>query len=247
MKFVAVPGTDVLFCIHETRRQDYAAYADDVPGVDGSWKNQQVGGIPCGDKDDHPVVGVSWEDAQKFCEWLSKKEGKTYRLPTDEEWSIAVELGRKGKRGKDTTPEMQIGKETTELPWGSDYPPKTEDQAGNYADTAWKEKSPTKEFIEGYTDGFPTTAPVMSFKPNKSGLYDMGGNVWEWVEDWWNAAQNERVLRGASFINSGRDPLLSSCRNQTLPSTRRNNNGFRCVVEVRGSSSESGGTASPAP
>ncbi len=233
MKFLPVKGTEVLFCIHETRRQDYAAYAAEVPGVDGAWKNQNRNGIPCGDKDDHPVVGVSWEDAVKFCEWLSKKEGKTYRLPTDEEWSIAVGLGRKEKHGKGITPEMLHQKEQTEFPWGDDYPPKTKDKAGNYGDTAWTEKFPTEPGMKDYTDGFPTTAPVMSFKPNKFGLYDMGGNVWEWVEDWWNAAKVDRVLRGASFHNNDRGSLLSSARPHHTPGYRPNHHGFRCVMEVR--------------
>lgn len=66
MKFVPVPGTDVLFCIHETRRADYTAYASESSGVDGSWKNQNRGGIPAGMDDNHPVVGVSWADAKGF-------------------------------------------------------------------------------------------------------------------------------------------------------------------------------------
>ena len=114
-----------------------------------------------GDKDDHPVVGVSWVDAQAFCGWLSKKEGKTYRLPTDQEWSIAVGLGRHEKSDKGTTPIMFSGK-VAEFPWGGTYPPRTNDKAGNYADTSLKDKLPTLTVIEGYTDGFPTTAPVMS-------------------------------------------------------------------------------------
>jgi len=233
MKFLPVKGTDVLFCIHETRRQDYVAYAAEVPGVDGAWKSQNRNGILCGDKDDHPVVGVNWEDAQKFCEWLSKKEGKTYRLPTDEEWSIAVGLGRKEKHGKGITPEMLNGKETTEFPWGDDYPPKTKDKAGNYADSVWLEKFPNDPGMKDYTDGFPTTAPVMSFKPNKLGLYDMGGNVWEWVEDWWNDAKTDRVLRGASFSHYARGYLLSSYRAHPAPGDRATDNGFRGVMVVR--------------
>jgi hypothetical protein len=233
MKFLPVKGTEVMFCIHETRRQDYATYAADVPGVAGWWKNQTRNGIPCGDKDDHPVVGTSWEDAVKFCQWLSQKEGKTYRLPTDEEWSIAVGLGRKEKHGKDITPEMLNGKETTEFPWGDDYPPKTKDKAGNYGDTAWTEKFPTEPGLKDYSDGFATTAPVMSFKPNKVGLYDMGGNVWEWVDDWWNAAKTDRVLRGASFGVFGRGGMLSSNRNRNTPDYRDRNYGFRCVMVVR--------------
>jgi len=164
MKFLPIKGTVALFCIHETRRADYAAYATEVPGVDGAWKDVKMNGIPVGDKDDHPVVSVSWADANAFCAWLSKKEGKTYRLPTDEEWSIAVGLGRAEKRPKGTTPAMLSGKEITEFPWGGDYPPKTKDQAGNYGDMTWKEKFPTEPFIEDYNDGFATTAPVMSFE-----------------------------------------------------------------------------------
>ncbi|HBJ85711.1 MAG TPA: hypothetical protein DDZ88_17930 [Verrucomicrobiales bacterium] len=227
MKFVPVPGTQILMCIHETRRQDYAAYATTTPGVRDEWTNRQKDGIPFGHEDTHPVV-VNWEDAVAFCAWLSKKEGRTYRLPTDEEWSIAVGLGSKEIRNKDITPEMLSEKVTTEYPWGRDYPPKTEDQAGNYADSAWHEKFPTEKFIEGYTDGFPTTAPVMSFKPNKLGLYDMGGNMGEWVEDWWNAAQEGRVVRGASFTGAGH--LLSSARHHPGPTDYRGV-GFRCVVE----------------
>ena len=244
MKFVPVPGTEIFMCIHETRRQDYVAYANEVPGVDGSWKNQQKDGIPCGDKDDHPVVGLSWEDAVKFCEWLSKKEGKTYRLPTDEEWSIAVGLGGKEKHGQGITPQMLSGKETTEFPWDGDYPPTTKDKAGNYADESWHKKFPTQPFIEDFTDGFPTTAPVMSFKPNKLGLYDMGGNVWEYVEDWWNAAKAERVLRGASFGGHG-DRLLSSLRPHRTPGSLDYDRGFRLVVE-KGPSASASAASQPA-
>ena len=232
-------------CIHETRKGDYATYATDVLGVDGEWQNQQLDGIPCGDKNDHPVVGMNWEDSQRFCAWLSKKEGETYRLPTDEEWSIAVGLGHKERRDKDTTPEMLSCKEMTEFPWGSNFPPKTKDRVGNYGDSAWHEKFPAKRFfIEGYTDGFPTTAPVMSFKPNKHGLYDLGGNVWEWVGDWWNISEKDKVLRGASFYGDGTEYSLSSFRLHYSPSRRTNGYGFRCVLEARTKDVSTSGTSS---
>ena len=90
MKFVSVPGTDVQFCIWETRVKDYADYAAANAGVYGSWKDF---GFGFKQEDTHPVVNVNWKDAQAFCEWLTKKEmaegkikaGQRYRLPTDAE------------------------------------------------------------------------------------------------------------------------------------------------------------------
>jgi serine/threonine protein kinase/formylglycine-generating enzyme required for sulfatase activity len=234
MKFVSVPGTNVLFCIHETRRQDYAAHADNTPGVDVAWKTQTRYGIPCGDKEGHPVVGVTWEHAQQFCRWLSEKEGKTYRLPTDQEWSVAVGLGADESRAEGSTPQSLSGKQTTEFPWGRNYPPLTPDKAGNYADKAWLEKWPDEAAIPGLTDGFPTTAPVMSFKPNALGLYDMGGNVWEWVNDWANAAQKDRVLRGGAFTTFDKGALSSVRFIHTPEMGYYYDHGFRVVLELDG-------------
>lgn len=232
MKFVSVPGTKTLMCIHETRRQDYAAYAAALPGVDSSWQNQQYEGVPCGHEDVHPVVGVSWEDAQGFCSWLRKKEGKTYRLPSDREWSIAVGLGSSETTAKDSSPESFNMKIRDEFPWGGIYPPTSSIKAGNYADLAWNAKFPSSTFIAGYSDGFATTSPVMSFKANKHGIHDLGGNVFEWVDDWFNSTQSERVLRGGGFTNRVSNAMLSSFRDHRQPSSRDRSNGFRCVVET---------------
>jgi tRNA A-37 threonylcarbamoyl transferase component Bud32 len=105
MKFVPVPilsgptaGQKVLFGVWDVRVVDYAVYAAANPKVDGAWKTQQKDGVPAGHELNHPVVGVSWEDAQGFCQWLTAKEqtegrlpkGFSYRLPTDEEWSWDV-------------------------------------------------------------------------------------------------------------------------------------------------------------
>ena len=95
MKFVPVPDTDILMCIHETRYKDYAAYDADVRGVQDSWKDQAETGFPPAERsEDHPVTKVTWDEAKKFCEWLGGKEGVTVRLPTDREWSYAVGIGR---------------------------------------------------------------------------------------------------------------------------------------------------------
>ena len=231
MKFVPVKGTDVLFCIHETRRQDYAAFAAENPAVDGSWKKANRNGIPVGDKDDHPVVAVNWDEAHKFCEWLSKKEGKTYRLPTDEEWSMAVGIGRQETRLKESTPEsLRLGVKE-EYPWGGDFPPKSKDKAGNYKDAAYAEAFKTSPLLEDYDDGFATTAPVMSFKPNKLGIYDLGGNADEWVEDWYNTSQKDRTTRGLNWYNVGSD-MLSSGRGHAVPNDHNIIIGFRVVLEA---------------
>ena len=232
MKFVPVPDTNVLFCIHETRRQDYAAYAAGAPGVNDSWMTQKLGNAPVGHELDHPVCGVNWDDAQAFCVWLGQREGKHYRLPTDEEWSIAVGLGQAEKRQTDISPEMLNRKENTQFPWGGIFPPKTEDQAGNYSDMTWHDVFPTAGFIEVCTDGFATTAPVMSFKANKFGIHDLGGNIWEWVDDWFNATQKKRVLRGGTFASYDHGSLLSSDRGVLLPTERSYSSGFRVVLDT---------------
>ena len=88
MKFVPVPGTEVSFCIWETRVKDYATYAEANEGVDGEWKSPGFK-----QEDTHPVANVSWNDAQALAAGKIKA-GQRYRLPTDAEWSVAVGLGK---------------------------------------------------------------------------------------------------------------------------------------------------------
>jgi formylglycine-generating enzyme required for sulfatase activity len=217
MPFVPVPGTDVQFCIWETRVKDYAAYAAANAEVDESWKK------PFGDEfkqeDTHPVVKVNWEDAQAFCEWLTKKEmaegkikaGQKYRLPTDVEWSVAVGLGKE----KGNTPEeKQMGIKDV-YPWGKGY--RAPKGAGNYAENL-------------NVDNYEYTSPVGSFAANKLGLHDMGGNVYEWCEDKYSPTSTFRVLRGASWGNDYPGILLSSYRNRLTPVIRNDGIGFRCVL-----------------
>ncbi len=98
MKFAAVPGTKVLFCIHETRIRDFMPYADTIKsrGNDFSYLlNKKYGGFEVTQaREDHPVTGLLTTQILGFCSWLGQKEGRTYRLPTDEEWSFAVGIGR---------------------------------------------------------------------------------------------------------------------------------------------------------
>ena len=233
MKFVPVPGTNVLMCIHETRYRDYEAYAAESSGVDPSWKDQSAEGFtPSGNTEDHPVMKVSWDDAQKFCNWLSRKEGNTYRLPTNKEWNVAAGIGRNETWEAGTLPPSVAAHHTT-YPWGNDYPPPP--GSGNYSDASRKAKTSVgrqREFLTNYDDGFPTTAPVMSFKANFLGLYDMGGNVWEWREDPEGMNRNDRILRGASFGDQKKNVLLSSHPVRYSRETRDSYFGFRCVLEL---------------
>ncbi|MBE2287620.1 MAG: SUMF1/EgtB/PvdO family nonheme iron enzyme [Prosthecobacter sp.] len=233
MKFVPIPGTDVLFCIHETRRQDYAAFDKEVPqsGARLQWKTARWGNQPTGMGDDHPVSSVNWDEAQSFCAWLSKKEGRAYRLPTDTEWSFAVGIGDLESLTRDSTPAMLSGIAPGAFPYGTSFPPPPGQRAGNYADLAHRSAFPTADVLEKYDDGFITSAPVMSFPANALGLYDMGGNVTEWTDTWLSMTQSHRVLRGGSWEDFSIDGLRSGRRFAELPVTHRASYGFRLALE----------------
>jgi len=219
MKFVPVPGTPVLFCIHETRYGDFAAFAAEVRLITNSWKNQTYGGIEISTRnEEHPVIYVTPKQAVQFCAWLSLKEGKKYRLPTQEEWSLAASGGIKA-----------------EFPWGAAWPPPA--NAGNYSDESYHKLRPTDPFLAGYDDGFATTAPVMSFKPNTIGIYDLGGNVWEMTHTGDPAAAAftdapPMVDRGASFLHDAQKTLRSANEQTSGSSTATPDKGFRIVLET---------------
>lgn len=213
MKFAAVPATRVAMCIHETRICDYQAYAAAHPEIDMSWKNSSRNAFKPEDKDQLPVASVSWEDAQGFCKWLSEKEGKTYRLPTDAEWSFAVGLPEE----TGATPNEKHSMNSI-FPWHGEYPPKPTD--GNYG-------------IPGVEDGYNTVAPVMKFSPNATGIYDLGGNVWEWCADWHDSSEKERVLRGADYSSSNYPVMYAAYRSHGDPAQERYPiYGFRIVMET---------------
>jgi formylglycine-generating enzyme required for sulfatase activity/tRNA A-37 threonylcarbamoyl transferase component Bud32 len=134
-----------------------------------NWRNP---GFP--QSDDHPVSNVSWEDAAAFCRWLSEKENKKYRLPTEAEWEFACRAG--------TTTWYSSGDrdETLRL-------------VANVADASLRERHPPVEWAESWNDGYVFTAPVGSFEPNAFGLHDMHGNVWEWCADWYDPAYYRRT------------------------------------------------------
>ena len=127
------------------------------------------------------------------------------------------------------TPQERNGKNGVDFPWGISFPP-SKAKVGNYADAALHESFPSLKWLEGYTDGSATTSPVGAFAPNEYGLYDMGGNVWQWCEDLFEPGSIDHVLRGAAWDDAARTNLLLSRRIHLTPGNRSNHSGFRCVL-----------------
>ncbi len=124
-----------------------------------TWRNP---GFP--QTDDHPVVNVTWVDAEAFCLWLTRTDGRTYRLPTEAEWEYACRAGR--------VTLAVAGVDVDQL-----------DQVGNLADASLKTKFPAWANPVAGNDLYPLTAPVGTFPGNPWGFHDMVGNVWEWCFD----------------------------------------------------------------
>jgi hypothetical protein len=234
MKFVPVPGTPVSFCIWETRVRDYALYASANPGVDASWKNVMNQNLPVSKGPDDPVVSVSWDNAKAFCQWLTRKErdagligaGQEYRLPGDAEWSAA--LGLTEETG--ATPKEKDRRIPDAFPWGNQWPPPR--GAGSFGgeESGNGDPSGSQKVISGYRDDYPSTAPVGSFQPNRLGIFDLSGNVWEWCEDFYDGQSGGRVLRGGSWVSVVPDLLLSTRRLGVSPILRGDCTGFRVVL-----------------
>jgi formylglycine-generating enzyme len=173
-------------------------------------------------EDDHPVVCVSWNDAAKFAAWLSRKSGRTYRLPTEAEWEYAA---------------RSLGKEV-KYAWGNGGP------VGNIADEFSKRQCPLLATWPGYDDGYVYTAPVGKYQPNDAGLYDMAGNVSEWCQDWYDVHYytdsprkdphgpfdgQYKALRGGSW-SSAPDRQRIASRMGNEPHKGYANLGFRLVA-----------------
>ena len=217
------PVGDVDFCVWQTRVKDFDVFARAVNLKSSAWRSPGFK-----QSAEHPVVNVTWVEAVAFCKWLTDLEHKDgtlaatqfYRLPTDLEWSKAVGLPEEA--GK--TPEARDMGVSDVYPWGTQWPPPP--NSGNYTG----EETGSDVAIKGYDDGFAWTSPVGSFPPNKLGLYDMGGNVWQWCMDTWNSDSKAKVLRGASWYNGAlKLSLLSSCRVHASPDSSTDNYGFRIV------------------
>ena len=177
-----------------------------------------------GQTNEHPVVNVSWNDAKAYCEWLSRKEGKTYRLPTEAEWEYACRAGTKSRYWNSSDPEDLVS-------------------IDNVWDGAAKSRFEFAVNTLTGSDGHAFSAPVGRFKPNPFGLYDMHGNAAEWCEDWYDenyyansppedpkgaAAGSSRVIRGGGWSYDA-VYCRAANRDEDPPSSRGSHVGFRVV------------------
>ena len=240
MAFVVVPGMPVEFSIWETRVRDYAIFAaatqrpaalgpSAVKGNTNSITWRRPGLNPA--KPDQPVRVVTWDDAVVFCRWLTEREreagwlrdGESYRLPTDREWSWVA--GLREELGRTPQERNQAGSTDRLFYWGRAWPPPP--KAGNFADAA----SPMVERVAGYEDGFAVVSPVGAFPAERHGLFDLAGNVSEWCADELaEEAGNQRVCRGVSYSTGATESFRVARRIFELRDAAYWDVGFRVVL-----------------
>ena len=168
---------------------------------------------------DHPVVHVSWNDAQAYCAWVGK------RLPTEAEWEYAARGGLEQKR----------------FPWGDLLSPN-----GTHLCNIWQGTFPSNNTLG---DGFLGTAPVDAYFPNGFGLHNVSGNVWEWCADWFSpdfhvnglrenpagpSSGQAKVIRGGSYLchDSYCNRYRVAARSSNEPPSSTGNMGFRCARDA---------------
>lgn len=211
----------------ETRVSDYREFlnstrhpAPDVP--------------PFAQGDNHPVVNIRREDAIAFCRWLTSRErliGRIeethqYRLPTDEEWSLLAGIGYEPGQ----SPRERSSLEETGYPWGSDFPPIG--QVVNIAGQEGSALSPPTALLADYDDGYARTSPVGQFPPNALGIHDLGGNVREWVSDFYASGTEYGTTRGGSWEDYREEHLRAGARRLVV--NTGTGYGFRVMLAKEG-------------
>jgi formylglycine-generating enzyme required for sulfatase activity len=175
-------------------------------------------------KDDMPAVKVSFYDAMRFIEKLTRQNDGVYRLPSEAEWEYAARAGS-----------------TSAYTWGDSI----DCSRAMYGNNR-KKSNKCVDFVRSKGLDVDGPAPVKSYPPNRWGLYDMHGNVWEWCQDWFGGLASEaqidpggpdsgsnKVRRGGSWFGSG-PPCRSANRAYGHPATRYKTTGFRLVWSKEG-------------
>ncbi len=190
-----------------------------VPGA--CWHAPEGPGSDVRSRADHPVVHVTWNDAQAYCAWSGE------RLPTEAEWEFAARGGLVQKL----------------YPWGDKLRPE-----GKHRCNIWQGTFPQHDTA---ADGFAGTCPVHAFLPNDYGLYSTTGNTWEWCQDWFGvktrdeatryealtanptgpAQGSARVMKGGSFLchQSYCNRYRVAARSSNTPDSSASHMGFRCA------------------
>jgi formylglycine-generating enzyme required for sulfatase activity len=178
--------------------------------------------------DNLPVINISWNDAKAYAEWLSQRTGKIYRLPSEAEFEYALRGGTSSRYW-----------------WGDGTPVRPVENLTGSGDHSHSGRRWSNAF-HGYHDGYWGPAPVMSFAANPFGLYDINGNVSEWVQDCWhesyvrapsdgsawlNPGCSSHVVRGGSW-GSSPEQVNSAYRQGTEGDVRSGRVGFRVVREL---------------
>jgi formylglycine-generating enzyme required for sulfatase activity len=226
---------------HEVSSADFAAYLHDHPERSHEFSADN---LLRDEVKSLPISRVSKAEAADFAAWLTDRERAlglidpedSYRLPTDAEWSLMAGLTDESGASPFERSSALLPTKDAAAPyfWGSHWPPT--DRTGNFADQSALEDCPSDRVITNYADGFAAKSPVGSFEANASGLFDLDGNVKEWVSDPYDVAnsalplKNNDVARGGNYLSFRPNQLRVKTRTPLAPNSKDDGVGFRLVL-----------------